>query len=119
MPSRLQSCLLSIMHRATLLSVVVLLVGCDANSEPLAKAVPERVSIAVTSYPLLVMAEAMVGSAVDVELVVSGGFISPAWKPTADAIQAMQRATRTSPRVTSTALPARERLVPGRDCLPK
>lgn len=95
MLSRLQSCLLSIMHKATLLSVVVLVVGCDANSEPLAKAVPERVSIAVTSYPLLVMAEAMVGSAVDVELVVSGDFISPAWKPTADAIQSMQRATRT------------------------
>jgi len=91
---RLRSCWLSIMHRATLLSVVVCVVGCDANSEPLAKAVPERVSIAVTSYPLLVMSKAMVGSAVDIQLVVSGDLTSPVWKPTADAIQTMQRATR-------------------------
>ena len=91
MPSRSRSCWLSIMHRAILLSVVVFVVGCDANSEQLAKAVPERVNIAVTSYPLLVMAEAMVGSAADIELVVSEDLTSPVWKPTADAIQAMQR----------------------------
>lgn len=94
MPSRSRSCWLSIMHRAILLSVVVFVVGCDANSEQLAKAVPERVNIAVTSYPLLVMAEAMVGSAADIELVVSEDLTSPVWKPTADAIQAMQLATR-------------------------
>jgi zinc transport system substrate-binding protein len=82
------------MHRVIMLSVVAFAVGCDGNSEQPAKAVPERASIAVTSYPLLVMAEAMAGSAADIELVVSGDLTSPDWKPTADAIHAMQQATR-------------------------
>jgi len=79
---------------ALLLTLELYLCGCHSSSEKPTVAAPERVTIAVTSYPLLVMAETMAGSVADVELVITGDSTSPDWKPTSDAVQTMQKATR-------------------------
>jgi len=68
--------------------------GCDSKSSAPPPADPEPVSIAVTSYPLLVMTEEMAGDAAEVNLVVSGEHTSPDWKPTSEAIRTMQDSTR-------------------------
>lgn len=74
--------------------VLLMFSGCTSERPPSPTADPERVSIAVTSYPLLAMAEGMAGSAADVEMVIEEGTSSPEWKPTSEAIQTMQKATR-------------------------
>ncbi|MCH2200323.1 MAG: metal ABC transporter substrate-binding protein [Fuerstiella sp.] len=71
-----------------------LLLGCDQAVELHESSISRRVTIAVTSYPLLAMAEEMAGDAADVELVVSSGTTSPDWKPNSSAVQKMQQATR-------------------------
>ena len=77
------------------LSVLVLsLAGCGSESPRPSESVPQRVTVAVTSYPLLAMAQRMAGPAAEVELVIQGQSTSPEWKPTPDAIRTMQDATR-------------------------
>ncbi|MCH2209831.1 MAG: metal ABC transporter substrate-binding protein [Fuerstiella sp.] len=79
----------------TLLFVITwLFLGCDQTVEHQEDTVSRRVKIAVTSYPLLAMAEEMAGDAADVELVVSRSTTSPDWKPDSDAVRRMQQATR-------------------------
>lgn len=98
---RLRSCWRNIVGRGSVHPVVILtglllclFCGCDTESGPATDSPSEPVTIAVTSYPLLAMAEEMAGSAADVELIVDGESSSPDWKPTPDAIRKMQQATR-------------------------
>lgn len=68
-------------------------IGCQKEPAPVAAA-PERVTVAVTSVPLLEMAQRMAGSAADIVLVVPPAASSPTWTPGQDAIRTMQEATR-------------------------
>lgn len=79
---------------ALLCPLLLSLCGCQTESPSSEQAAPQRVTIAVTSYPLLAMTQRMAESAADVELVVQGPSTSPQWKPTAEAVQSMQSATR-------------------------
>jgi zinc transport system substrate-binding protein len=74
--------------------LLVSVAGCDSQSSAPAPVARERVSIAVTSYPLFVMADEIAGDFADTTLVVSGDLTSPDWKPTREAIRTMQNATR-------------------------
>ena len=74
--------------------LAVLIVGCDSSPQPAGTEAPQRVTITVTSYPLLVMVETLAGGAADVKLVVPEDTTSPNWKPGASAIRTMQDATR-------------------------
>lgn len=100
MPFRSQNCWLRIVperylfHAALFALMLSPGAGCDSQSSAPVPVVGERVSIAVTSYPLLVMAEQMAGDAADINLVVSGEHTSPDWKPTSEAIRTMQNSTR-------------------------
>ncbi len=100
MPFRLRSCWrnivrsIPVMTMAALAGTILSLSGCTSEPPRPAKSGAERVTFAVTSYPLLAMTETMAGAAADVSLVTEGGSPSPDWKPTSAGIQAMQRATR-------------------------
>ena len=74
--------------------MVVGITGCTSSSDKQASETSERIMFAVTSYPLLVMAEQLAGEAADVELVTNGSTTSPDGRPDSDSIRTMQRATR-------------------------
>lgn len=95
MPFRSRNCWLSTVVRQLWLVITVAgIAGCGSTSDHPMDETPARITIAVSSYPLLVMTERMGGDAVDVEWVIRGETTSPYWNPTSDAVHRMQQATR-------------------------
>ncbi len=81
------------LSRGLLLVFTSLTAGCEKPPDQPSTPVSERISIAVTSYPLLAMAKQIAGDSADIELVVSNG-TSPDWKPQPGAIRKMQQSRR-------------------------
>ncbi len=94
MPCRSPNCWPSTVRSLLWTILVVGLTGCGASSDQQANETPQRTTFAVTSYPLLVMAEQLVGDTADVEFIVNNSTISPDRRPESTAIRTMQRATR-------------------------
>lgn len=94
MPCRSRNCWPGNMRSLLWMILVVGVTGCRSSSDDQANETPERMMFAVTSYPLLVMAQQLAGETADVELVTNGSTASPDQRPDSDSIRTMQRATR-------------------------
>ena len=77
-----------------LLLFALMCLGCDTPRAVQPAAAETHPVIVVTSYPLLAMVQAVAGELIDAELIVPRTTTSRNWRPSADAVQEMQRASR-------------------------
>ena len=76
-------------------AILLLIPACRTDDDvALSSSAPEPTVIAVTSYPLLVMAQELAGEHAEVQLVTEDDVASPDWKPTNSGIHQMQGATK-------------------------
>jgi zinc transport system substrate-binding protein len=98
MPYKSQNCWRNIMRNPRLILLVGLLLGVlggcsDAATQPEPSvAGNERLSVVVTSLPLLQMTSAVAGDLADVTLIVPPSEASRTWNPSAEAVATMQSA---------------------------